>query len=96
MGELGWIVADLRTELLGADAVGGHPVTLRVTSGGVPAIPGLPQGEVETEVHVRSPAWLRRLLRRRRPHLSFFSQLSRELVTGNIAPFHQRLRELGN
>ncbi|AZM56370.1 hypothetical protein DMA15_30445 [Streptomyces sp. WAC 01529] len=96
MGELEGIVADLRTELLGANVAGGHPVTLRVTTAGVPVIPGFPVIEGETEVHVRSPAWLRRLLRRRLPHLTFFSQLSRELATGKIAPFHQRLRELGS
>jgi hypothetical protein len=87
LDELEEIVGDLRTELVGATAGSGHPVTLRASASGLSA---------DTQVYLRSPVWLKRLLRHRSPHLSFFSQLSRELVTGNIAPFHQRLRELGN
>ena len=87
--ELTEIVAELGVELLGQKRSGGHPITLKFTTG----IPPL-AGEVSTDVVLRSPLWLRRVLRRRRPYLTFFSRLTRELVDGDVVPFEKRLRQL--
>jgi hypothetical protein len=83
-------VAELGVELLGDKRKDGHPVTLKLTLG-IPPV----TGELATEeIALRAPSWLQRALRRRRPYLTFFSQLSRDLVTGRIVPFAKRLREL--
>ena len=87
--ELATIVAELGGELLGHARSGGHPITLKLTTG----IPEL-SGEVSTDIVLRSPLWLKRALRRRRPHLTFFSLMTRELVTSDVVPFDKRLRQL--
>jgi hypothetical protein len=87
--ELTEIVAELGAELLGNKREGGHPITLKLTVG-VPPV----AGEASSEVILRAPSWLRRALRARRPYLTFFSQLARDLVSGNVTPFSKRLREL--
>lgn len=88
--ELAEIVAELGVELLGKKRSGGHPVTLKFTTGITP----LAGGEASTDVVLRSPLWLKRVLRRRRPYLTFFSRLTRELVDGDVVPFEKRLRQL--
>lgn len=97
MNELNEVVANLRVELLGAKAEGGHPITIKGSAG----VPPFATIEISTERTVRAPAWLRRgpswlqrALPRRRPYLTFFSQLARDQVGGRVAPFGARLREL--
>jgi hypothetical protein len=87
--ELNEIVAELAVELLGNKREGGHPMTVNLNVG----VPPLSAG-VSTEVVLRAPSRLRRALRRRRPYLTFFSQLSRDVVSGNVPPFSKRLGEL--
>ena len=89
-GELREIVEELGVELLGEERLGGHPVTFKFTAG----IPSLVGGEASTDVVLRSPLWLKRALQRRRPYLTFFSRLTRELVDGDVVPFEKRLRQL--
>lgn len=96
MNELNEVVTNLRVELLGAQPEGGHPITIKA-SAGIPVA----KVEVSTERTGRTPAWLRsgqswlqRALGRRRPYLTFFSQLAHDQVSGRIGPFGIRLREL--
>lgn len=88
--ELRDIVADLGVRLLGDKRVGGHPVRLKLTLG----VPGLSAEASTEEVVLRKPLWLKQALRRRRPYLTFFSQLTRDLVSGGVVPFSKRLRQL--
>jgi hypothetical protein len=88
--ELKEIVADLGVRLLGNRRVGGHPVNLKLTLG----VPGLSAEASTEEVVLRKPLWLKQALRRRRPYLTFFSQLTRDLVSGGVVPFSKRLRQL--
>jgi hypothetical protein len=87
--ELEEIVAEIGVELVGNKRSGGHPITLKLTT-------GLPEvsGEVSTDVVLHSPSWLKRALHRRRPHLTFFSQMTRQLLSGDVVPFDKRLRQL--
>jgi hypothetical protein len=88
--ELKDIVADLGVRLLGDRRVGGHPVKLKLTLG----IPPFSAEASTEEIVLRKPLWLKQALRRRRPYLTFFSQLTRESVTGGVVPFGKRLRGL--
>lgn len=87
--ELTGVIADLGVELLGHKRSGGHPITLKLTTGISPV-----GGEAATDIVLRSPLWLKRVLRRRQPYLTFFSRLTRELVDGDVTPFEKRLRQL--
>jgi hypothetical protein len=89
--ELAEIVRELGVQLLGNKREGGHPITLKLTAGMSPVGPS---GEASSEVMLRAPSWLRRVLRRRRPYLTFFSELTRDLITGSVMPFSKRLRQL--
>ena len=92
--ELEEVVASLRAEYPGRRSDAGHPVTIKA-SAGIPELFGV---EASTDLHLpaagKPGGWLRRVLGRKRPHLSFFSELARDQVAGGVGPFARRLTEL--